>query len=194
MKKYLLCLFILIRANLFGQVNTHEVRDFYHHFSLGTSLSIGRENNTALYPPKISFSYFDTKESGYDAFIGIHASAWTFIDYRFSAGVHTGLILSNNFSFEGALTYTAVPPQDAYFYYFRNTWQKLTFTPKIGLKLNMFWIKAGPSLILSSDQYNAPQSFFQPFDIRYYNLEMGIFVPIKIPNYKKINQFNNREL
>ncbi|MBN2767028.1 MAG: hypothetical protein JXR27_11705 [Paludibacteraceae bacterium] len=194
MKKLLLYLFILLQTSLYSQTDEINFNDFYHNFSIGASLSVGREDIVAIYPPKISFTYFDINNSGIETFIGLNIAAWPFFGYHFSTGIHTGLILKNKLSFEGSFTYATVPPQDAFFEYFNNTWQKVTFNPKIGLKADIFWIKAGPSFILSSNEHNAAQTFFDPYNIRYYNLEMGLYVPLRIPNYKKIHQFNNRAL
>ena len=158
--------------------------EFYHNFTYGMAFSYGPENILAVIPPKLSVYYYKPI-SNVDFYCGAEASAWVMMSYFVTTALVAG-VKSNIFTFDSSLSYLYYPRQENFDLETTGPISYLALNPKIGLKLGWFWFKFGPGIILYKE-FRDRQNFFNEM---IYNYEISLNIPFKVPNYKKINEFN----
>lgn len=183
MKKLIILVFIFCFTFLSAQSKDPH-SEFYHNFTYGMAISYGSENILAVIPPKLSVYYYKPI-SNVEFYCGAEVSTWVMLDFFTTTALVAG-VKSNIFTFDTSLSYLYYPRQTDFDLNTEGPYSSLSLNPKIGLKLGWLWFKFGPGLILK--KYIHDKDYF--FNDLKYNYEISLNIPFKIPNQKKINEFN----
>lgn len=183
MKKLIILVFIFCFSFLSAQSKDPH-SEFYHNFTYGMGIGFGPENIISFIPPKLSVYYFKPINK-IEYYCGAEISTWVMLDFFYTTAIVAG-VKSNIFTFDTSLSNLYFPRQDDFDAGMMGPYSYFSLNPKIGLKLGWFWFKFGRGIILNNE-FRERQNFFNEMK---YNYEISLNIPFKVPNYKKINEFN----
>ncbi|OIP83351.1 MAG: hypothetical protein AUK44_05460 [Porphyromonadaceae bacterium CG2_30_38_12] len=187
-KVYLLSLLFIVTGFAIAQqpLINKIPKDLFRNFSIGLAFGAGPENGLSIIPPKLSLYYYEPEKT-IEKYAAVEFS--TFLLSLISADVLVG-VRKNIFSFDTSLSYFITPSHyDDWEGQYYKTSSHFALNPKIGLKLGWFWFKGGPSFIFMAKNPNGFATINQIGNL-YYNFEIALHIPFKIPYYKKIALYN----
>lgn len=177
LKLLILGLFIYLLSNTFGQVTEHVKDNLKFIGSVG--IEIGQENFVSL--PKFSayasYNLLNNKDSASDnlekgcVYFGVEGSMFVFFAGAFSVSGTTGF-QAGRLTLDCALTRLWLSDADGY-----SVGRQTTLNPKIGVMFGPVWIKAGPSLLLTNDDFiSETLGNFMRIGNNYINVEVNYFL------------------
>lgn len=177
LKFLILGLFIYLLSNTFGQVTEHVKDNLKFIGSVG--IEIGQENFVSL--PKFSayasYNLLNNKDSTSDnlekgcVYFGVEGSMFVFFAGAFSVSGTTGF-QAGRLTLDCALTRLWLSDADGY-----SVGRQTTLNPKIGVMFGPVWIKAGPSLLLTNDDFiSETLGNFMRIGNNYINVEVNYFL------------------
>lgn len=161
MKAIIITILLLIQIDAFSQTryfSRNKTLDFY----LGTAA--GQETFISGAMPKMGalVQNYHTKNKKFSSYYGTDITLGAFFQFWLSVTTHTG-IRYNYFSLDNSVAYLGLFPQKL------PSKSHFTYNPKLGVKIDWIWFKAGPSILLS---HKRALNNFLKIGEYYYNFEI----------------------